>query len=80
MLLNFKSNPTKVTIVFEDGTTEEYDIEPPAGFLREGYTFEQKCDGSDKVTGILHTFELFWCERKEANGRAFDFGPSKTSR
>jgi hypothetical protein len=69
----------KVTIEFEDGSTEEFDIDPPAGFLREGYTYEQNCEGSDKVTAILHTFEIYWCHRKE-NGSALDFRPSKTRR
>lgn len=71
MLLNFKDNITKVTIEFQepDGTvtSEEFDIGPSCGFLREAYTYEQGRDGSDKVTAILHTFEIYWAERKDSN-------------
>jgi hypothetical protein len=64
MLLNFNAKPRKVTIEFEDGSVETYEIGVSCGFLREGYTYAQ--DENDKVIGVLHTYELYWTERKES--------------
>jgi len=80
MRLNFRNDLISVAIKYADGTIDVFDIGPECGFVREGYTYEQGSNGSDKVTSILHTFEIYWSEKKEPTERALDFRPSQTSR
>ena len=67
MLLNSKHNITKVTVEFDDGTVDIYEIKPGTGFIREGYTYIQSDDVSRRVLAVLHEFEIFWYHKKEAN-------------
>jgi len=78
MLLSSRNDLKRVTIEYADGTTDVFDIGDSSGFIREGYTYRQDIEGSDKVTAILNTFEIYWAEKR--NGSAFDFRPSQTSR
>lgn len=77
MLLNFNPSPRKVTIEFEDGSVEVYEIGQKCGFLREGYTYQQ--DHNRKVVAVIHTYELYWSEVKESVN-AFHSGTSEADR
>lgn len=77
MLLNFNPTPRKVTIEFEDGSTETFEIGEYCGYLREKYTYQG--DPDNRVIAVLHTYELYWTERKESID-AFYSGVSEADR
>jgi hypothetical protein len=77
MLLNFNPTPRKVTIEFEDGSIETFEIGEKCGFLREAYTYQD--DAAGRICAVLHTYELYWSEVKESVD-AFYSRPSKTDR
>lgn len=77
MLLNFNPGPRRVTIEFEDGTTETFEVGERCGFLREAYTYQPGYDG--KIIAVLHTYELYWSERRDSVN-AINSGPSETDR
>ena len=64
MRLNFNPTPRKVTVEYEDGKVETYEIGPNCGFVREAYTYQDDPDG--RICAVLHTYEIYWSERKES--------------
>lgn len=70
MLLNFRPDIVTVELTFEDGSKEAYEVVKGGGFVREGYTYRQDKENSEKVTGVLHTFEVFWTKTTEVEDAA----------
>lgn len=66
MLLDFRKIK-KVTVTYEDGTTDTFEVPESAGFHRHQYQWDASTEHGRTDT-LLDTHEIFWSKVVKSNG------------